>query len=128
MVLQYQGIGYMASSLSGLSLVPQIVKTFKSKEAEELSIGWILATMSAAILWLTYGIINGIIPQLISSTSLIISCVILLIMKYAYDIEEAEERGYEESNPKTQRQIIHFPGMSVPLARTVPMGGYLYPI
>ncbi len=125
MVLQFQGIGYIASALSGLSMVPQIVKTFNSKESEELSIGWILATMSAALLWLAYGIINGITPQLISSSSLIISCIILLIMKYNYDIDEAEERGYK-TYPQIQRQVIHFPGMSVPLARTVPLGGYLY--
>ena len=124
--MQFQGIGYIASVLSGFSLVPQIIKTFNSKEADELSLGWILSTMSAALLWLAYGIINGITPQLISSSALIISCLILLIMKYMYDINQAQNDQQQEIQ---QRQVIYFPGMStVPLSRTIPMGGHLYPI
>ncbi|QEC43197.1 SemiSWEET family sugar transporter [Pseudobacter ginsenosidimutans] len=48
--------GIAASVGTGLYLLPQLVKLFKEKKAEQLSIGMMAVLLVGLILWILYGI------------------------------------------------------------------------
>ncbi len=48
-------IGYIASSLSSITFVPQVYKAWRTKSLKDLSIWMLLLIMFSTILWLIYG-------------------------------------------------------------------------
>jgi len=50
------GLGTLAATISALSLVPQVVKTWRTRSADDLSMGWLLTALCGATLWMSYGI------------------------------------------------------------------------
>ncbi|MFH1235450.1 MAG: SemiSWEET transporter [Parcubacteria group bacterium] len=77
-------IGYAAGLLILVSIIPQIVKSWKTKSTKDISLARYLIYVAGVILWLVYGIIlvNG--PMIIvNSINLILaSMVIFLRVKY----------------------------------------------
>ena len=77
-------IGYIAGFLILISIIPQIIKSWKTKSAKDLSLLRYLIYVSGVVLWLVYGIVlkNG--PMIIvNSINFILACsVIYLIIKY----------------------------------------------
>ena len=83
-------IGYLASGFLSFLLIPQVYKTYKTKNIEGLSSGFLYFQIITDILWIVYGIgfllqdnLDGI-PILIANSSLLINSIILLIFKYIY--------------------------------------------
>lgn len=78
-------IGYLAGGMIAISLLPQIVKSWKTKSTNDLSLSWGLISVAGQILWLIYGL--GISSQslaVMSSVTLTMA-VIMLIMKITYE-------------------------------------------
>jgi MtN3 and saliva related transmembrane protein len=77
-------IGYMAAVLTTFSLLPQIIRIWKLKEARDISLFMPLMTSAGSVLWLFYGILINEAPIIAANTlSLIFSLTILFItIKY----------------------------------------------
>jgi MtN3 and saliva related transmembrane protein len=77
-------IGYMAAVLTTFSLLPQIIRIWKLKEARDISLFMPLMTSAGSVLWLFYGILINEAPIIAANTlSLIFSLSILFItIKY----------------------------------------------
>jgi MtN3 and saliva related transmembrane protein len=77
-------IGYLAGLLILISIIPQILKSWKTKSTKDISLLRYLIYVAGVVLWLVYGIllING--PMIIvNSINLILaSTVIYLKVKY----------------------------------------------
>ena len=50
-----QIIGLAAGILTASSLIPQVIKTFKEKKAEEVSLIMLFVLQAGLILWIVYG-------------------------------------------------------------------------
>ena len=61
-------IGYIAGFLTTAALVPQLLKTWKTKSANDLSLGMLLTFNLGVITWLTYGIFSGDKPLILWNT------------------------------------------------------------
>lgn len=55
-------IGYLAGFLAMLSFVPQVVKTVRSKSAEDISLLMLLLTLLTNLLYVVYGISLHLTP------------------------------------------------------------------
>ncbi len=77
-------LGYLAAALTTSSVLPQVVKTYRTKKADELSLPFLLIMLVGLFAWLAYGLLISE-PALIASNS-ISSCFIgaLLAMKVRY--------------------------------------------
>jgi MtN3 and saliva related transmembrane protein len=51
------GVGAIAAVLSAVSLVPQLWKTWQTRSADDLSLGWLVTASACAMLWIGYGIL-----------------------------------------------------------------------
>jgi len=50
-------VGNIAAALATISLVPQVVKTWRTRSAKDLSAAWFLVALLSIMLWITYGVI-----------------------------------------------------------------------
>lgn len=70
-------IGYSASALASISLVPQVYKVIKTKRADDLSYGMITIIMLASILWQTHGWLHEDIPlRVASGITICVNCTL----------------------------------------------------
>jgi MtN3 and saliva related transmembrane protein len=78
-------IGYFAGFLTTVAFVPQVLKTWKSKSASDLSLGMFLIFSLGVLCWLIYGILLTEIPIVFWNTVTLILALALLIMKLKFD-------------------------------------------
>ncbi|MDQ7040364.1 MAG: SemiSWEET transporter [Rhodothermus sp.] len=52
------GIGLLAATLTTLAFLPQVVRTWRRRSAEDLSVGTFLLLFTGIVLWLLYGILR----------------------------------------------------------------------
>lgn len=80
--IQFIGIG--AGILTSISMLPQIIKTFKEKKAEEISLLMILALIIGISGWIWYGILRDDLPIIITNCFSLVLNLILLFFRFKY--------------------------------------------
>jgi MtN3 and saliva related transmembrane protein len=59
-------MGIIAGGLTTTSLVPQVIKTYKSRSAADLSLKMFSLFSLGVLLWLIYGFINKDLPLILA--------------------------------------------------------------
>jgi MtN3 and saliva related transmembrane protein len=77
----YELCGYSAGILFASSLIPQVYKSFKTKELNDISIIWQLIFILALVLGIIYSYHNNLKPIYICSFIELILMIILLFLK-----------------------------------------------
>ena len=73
-----ESIGLVASSFTTISFLPQVIKTWKSRSAKDLSLVMFSLFCAGILLWLIYGILIGSLPVILSNAfTLVLSSTIL---------------------------------------------------
>ena len=75
------GIATLAITLTAIQLIPQVIKSLKTKKTRDLSLGLIIIVLSGAFLWIIYGIYIQDIPVIIANILNLVAALILLILK-----------------------------------------------
>ena len=78
-------IGYFAGFFTTIAFVPQVLKTWKSKSASDLSLGMFLVFSLGVLCWLIYGILLAEVPIVFWNTVTLVLALGLLIMKLKFD-------------------------------------------
>jgi MtN3 and saliva related transmembrane protein len=71
-------IGTLAATLTTLSFLPQVAKTWQSRSAADFSWIWLIAFAAGLALWLVYGIALGSLP-LIAANGITLSLVLMIV-------------------------------------------------
>ncbi len=66
-------IGFVAGILVAISLVPQVIKSWKTRSTKDVALSWSIINLSGQVLWIIYGVY-------IDSASLVIMSSIALVM------------------------------------------------
>jgi MtN3 and saliva related transmembrane protein len=78
-------LGLSAGFLTSVAVLPQVVRTWRRKQARDISIWQPLILITGMALWLAYGVVLNDTP-LIAANSFSIACyLMLLLMKIIYD-------------------------------------------
>ena len=77
-------IGVLAVITTGLRLLPQIVKSFKTKKVRDVSLLWEIIGGVSSILWFIYAYLRGDMILLTAGIVLLISYGILIFQKFIY--------------------------------------------
>ena len=77
-------IGSIAAILTTISFLPQVIKTYKEKSAENLSTTMLLVMTSGVILWLIYGILKNSFPLIAGNVITLVLTSILIYFKFSY--------------------------------------------
>lgn len=77
-------IGFIAGVLVATSLIPQTVKSWKSKSTTDISIGWMLINLSGQTIWIIYGVLIGSFSLIVMSGVTLALALSLLVLKIKY--------------------------------------------
>jgi MtN3 and saliva related transmembrane protein len=74
-------IGFFAGTLTTISFLPQVIKTFKTKQTKDISIAMYIVLATGLFTWTVYGILMGALPIILSNLFAFILALIILILK-----------------------------------------------
>ena len=77
-------LGIIAGVLTSVSMIPQLIKVLKEKNAEDLSWTMILVLITGLSLWVWYGFIKNELPIILSNAFAVLVNIILLICCMIY--------------------------------------------
>lgn len=77
-------LGLFAGMLTTISFLPQVIKTWKTKSAKDLSLGMFLIFAVGVSLWLVYGIYVGNIPVIAANACTLVMCSTILYFKLKF--------------------------------------------
>ncbi len=77
-------LGLVAGTLTTISFLPQVIKTWKSRSAKDLSLGMFSVFCLGTLLWLTYGIVIDSSPVIIANAITLFLCSVLLYFKLRF--------------------------------------------
>ncbi len=78
-------VGYAGGLLIAISLIPQLIKTWKTKSTTDLSLLWTLITLLGLILYAAYAAKNNVYPLLTFAIIESIMVILLIGMKLVFD-------------------------------------------
>lgn len=78
-------IGSIAAVCTTSSLVPQLVRVWRRKSAEDISLGMFTMFSIGVLLWLIYGILIGSRPVEAANAVTLIFSLAILLLKLRYD-------------------------------------------
>ncbi|QOX78384.1 SemiSWEET transporter [Trichlorobacter lovleyi] len=87
-------IGLLAGLLTSVAALPQVIKTWRSRHARDLSIWQPLLLSVGVALWLIYGMLIGDTPLILANITPLICNLLLTAMKIRFkgnDPEQDEE-------------------------------------
>lgn len=79
-----QVLGLTAGCLTSSSTFPQILKTWKTKDARDVSVGMFSVLLCGVILWVLYGIKKSDVPIVATNSLAILLNSIMLFFKLRY--------------------------------------------
>ena len=77
-------LGIIAGALTTAAFLPQVIKTWKSKSAKDLSLGMFLMFVLGVILWLIYGILIDSLPVILANGATLLLSSALLYFKLVF--------------------------------------------
>jgi MtN3 and saliva related transmembrane protein len=77
-------LGLLAGTLTTISFIPQVTKTWRSKYTRDISLGMFLIFSCGTFLWLLYGIRIGALPVVIANAITLALALTILFFKIKY--------------------------------------------
>jgi MtN3 and saliva related transmembrane protein len=77
-------LGLVAGALTTIAYLPQLIKTWKSKSAEDLSWSMLITLCVGIILWLIYGTYVHDLPVILANVVTLMLSSVILVLKLRY--------------------------------------------
>lgn len=74
-------LGFGAGTLTTLSFIPQVIKTWKTGSTKDFSLLWLITFIGGVGMWLVYGFYLGSIPIIAANSATLILVTLVLIIK-----------------------------------------------
>jgi MtN3 and saliva related transmembrane protein len=82
-VIRY--LGYLAGFLTVVSFLPQVLRTWKTRRTNDLSMEMFAIIITASLLWIVYGTIMSDWPVILTNTGMIALNGALAVAKVRYE-------------------------------------------
>ncbi len=76
--------GFIAAALSTIAFLPQVIKTWRTKKADDVSIVMLLLFITGLIFWIIYATLTSALPVLIANTCTLLLNLTILTLKLIY--------------------------------------------
>jgi MtN3 and saliva related transmembrane protein len=77
-------IGLAAGTLTTVSFLPQLLRTWRLRRADDISGWWLAAFISGVVLWLAYGLFLWSLPIILANAATLALTMAILVMKIWY--------------------------------------------
>ena len=79
-----ESFGYLAAILTTLAFLPQLIKTLKTKKAEDVSLITLIMFLTGVLSWIIYGYRIASTPILVANIVTFILNLLILIFKISF--------------------------------------------
>ena len=83
--LNIEFFGYFAAILTTLAFLPQLIKTLKTKKAEDVSLVTLIMFLTGVLSWIIYGYKISSTPILLANIITFILNLLILIFKISFE-------------------------------------------
>ena len=77
-------IGFVAGALTTLALLPQVLKSWRTKSTSDVSRRWILMLVTGAFLWIIYGFFISSVPVIVANIATLSLASMVLALKLKF--------------------------------------------
>jgi MtN3 and saliva related transmembrane protein len=77
-------IGFAAAAIGAITFLPQVIRSWRSKQTADVSLSSYLLLTVAAVMWLTYGILIVAMPIILVNMMILCSGILMLLLKKRY--------------------------------------------
>ena len=77
-------IGLIAALFTTISLLPQLIKVYKTKSTKDISTGMFALFGGGVLLWFIYGLLIKDLPIIIANSLAFVQSVIILVFKLKF--------------------------------------------
>ena len=77
-------LGMAAGTISSVTFLPQVIKTWQTKSAKDISLWMFLLVTLSVIMWLVYGILKESIPIIYTNSAVLLMSLIMLYFKWKF--------------------------------------------
>jgi len=89
------GIGLVAGALTTVAVIPQLIKTWRTRHARDLSLWQQLILILGMSCWLWYGLLVNDLPLIMANMVSLLCYLFLLSMKICFDrADKMRNRDY----------------------------------
>jgi MtN3 and saliva related transmembrane protein len=78
-------LGYVAGLITAFTFLPQVLKTWKTKSAKDVSLAMFLIALTNQILWLAFGILRDDPVIIITNALMLLMTSLMIILKLKYN-------------------------------------------
>jgi len=78
-------IGYLGGIFIMISFIPQVIKSYKTKNVSDISLGLIVATLIGTVFWIIYGVLIRRMPIIVMNIIFGITVLYQLYLKIKYE-------------------------------------------
>ncbi len=77
-------IGYAAGATTTLAFLPQVIKVWRSRSVQDISLGMYLVITVGLVLWIWYGLRTGSTPVVVGNVLILLQTVLVLVAKIRF--------------------------------------------
>ncbi|MBZ5559936.1 MAG: SemiSWEET transporter [Acidobacteriia bacterium] len=77
-------LGYLAAALTTIAFLPQVIKTWRTKSADDLSLVWLTLFSSGVFCWMMFGVVLRSTPIILANGVTLVLAVVLGILKLRF--------------------------------------------
>jgi MtN3 and saliva related transmembrane protein len=78
-------LGYVAGLITAFTFLPQVVKTWKTKSAKDVSLAMFVIALTNQILWLAFGILREDPVIIITNAVMLLMTGLMISLKLKYN-------------------------------------------
>lgn len=86
-------LGFTAGTLTTIAFWPQLRRTWKTRSADDLSLGMLITFTTGVFLWLLYGLYLDALPIILTNLVTLLLTLAILILRIRYRSSSAHQRG-----------------------------------
>ena len=84
-MIRIEYLGYLAGSLTVVSFLPQVLRSWRTKRTGDLSMSMFALLMTASTLWMVYGALKNDWPVVWTNGGMLVLNSALAVFKRMYD-------------------------------------------
>ena len=77
-------VGYTAAVVGTFLMLPQVVKSWRTKRVEDLSLGMTVLYFFNCLLWLIYGLLITAFPMIVANAAALVVSIVQVVLKLKY--------------------------------------------
>lgn len=77
-------IGLFAGALTTIAFLPQLIQTWKTRSAKDVSLGMFSIFTTGVLLWVIYGLMINSLPIIAANTVTLVLAGAILVLKLRY--------------------------------------------